>query len=149
MQDERPTTALGVVDPLGFLAGSWATRRNLLDRASGTAGTFTGTTTFTPDGDGLLWNEQGTVAWPHFQGPASRSYTVEGEGPAIAVYFPDGRLLCRLDLRSGEARDDHACFPDAYLVEFRITSPSTVEYSWDVTGPAKDHLLTTTLERLP
>lgn len=142
------STATGVGDVVAFLAGSWLTRRRLLDRSNDTEGTFTGTTTFTPDGGVLRWDEEGTVSWPHFQGPASRTYSVKGDGATMEVYFEDGRLLCRLDLGDGAARDDHDCSPDTYRVVFTITSPATVEYSWDVTGPAKDLLLTTTLTRL-
>ncbi|WP_104118921.1 DUF6314 family protein [Arthrobacter sp. B1805] len=137
-----------VDDAIALLTGTWSTHRTLLDRASGTAGIFTGTTTFTPADGGLRWDEAGTVFWPHFRGPASRSYSIEGDGSAIAVHFEDGRLLCRLDLSHGRARDDHACAPDTYRVEFAVTSPDTIEYSWDVTGPAKDLLLTTTLTRV-
>lgn len=147
MQEAVPT-ATSIEDAVAFLTGTWSTRRSLIDRASGTEGTFTGTTTFTPDEGGLRWNEEGTVTWPHFQGPAFRSYAVVGDGASMSVHFDDGRLLCRLDLSGGRARDDHACSPDTYRVEFVITSPDSIEYSWDVTGPAKDLLLTTALTRL-
>jgi hypothetical protein len=146
---QAPRQAVDLEDPLAFLVGSWWTRRDLLDRSSGAAGTFAGTTTFTSDGEGLRWEERGTVSWPHFEGPASRSYAVRAAGPTIALHFPDGRLLCRLDLRTGEARDEHDCAPDTYRVTFRVTAWESIEYSWDVTGPAKDLLLRTMLTRLP
>lgn len=138
---------LGVEDPLAFLAGTWSTHRLLLDRSTGAEGIFTGITTFTPDDDGLRWDEEGTITWPRFQGPASRSYRVTADGATMVVRFPDGRLLCRLDLRGGSAHDEHLCSPDTYIVDLRVLSSGSVEYSWDVTGPAKDHLLTTTLMR--
>jgi hypothetical protein len=141
------SAVLPVDDPLVFLAGRWSIRRHLLDRSSGTEGIFTGTTTFTPDDGGLRWDEEGTVSWPSFRGPASRSYRITAQDTTMVVHFPDGRVLCRLDLRSGRAHDEHWCSPDTYLVDFRIPSYGTIEYSWDVTGPAKDHLLTTTLTR--
>ncbi|MDQ0735879.1 DUF6314 family protein [Arthrobacter agilis] len=144
------TRGTGVEDPMAFLAGTWSTERTLLDRAVGTTGTFSGTTLFTPDRGGLRWDEEGTVRWASFQGPASRSYRIDagdgGDG-GLTVTFPDGRVLCRLDLRPGAARDEHHCAPDTYRVDFVITSPVTIEYSWDVTGPAKDHLLRTVLTR--
>ncbi|MFC3300193.1 hypothetical protein FJV46_02810 [Arthrobacter agilis] len=140
----------GITDPLGFLAGSWTAQRRLLDRAAGVAGTFAGTTTFTPDHEeGLQWAEQGTVRWPSFEGPASRSYRVlRTTGAAIEVRFEDGRVLCCLDLTTGGARDEHACDPDTYRVDFAVRSSDRIEYCWDVTGPAKDFLLTTTLTRV-
>ncbi|THJ66496.1 hypothetical protein E8P82_08535 [Arthrobacter echini] len=138
---------LGVDDALSFLVGAWATERRLLDRASGLSGTFSGLTTFTPDADGLAWVEEGTVSWPHFRGPAWRSYWISAVGGTTIVHFPDDRVLCRLDLRTGRARDVHACFPDTYRVDFAIHTADSVEYSWDVTGPAKDQLLSTSLRR--
>lgn len=139
---------LPVPDPIGFLLGTWTTQRHLLDRSSDIAGTFAGTTTFTADGGGLHWVEQGRVRWPSFEGPASRSYrVVRGTGPEAEVHFDDGRLLCRLDLATGRAHDVHACPPDTYLVDFAVHSIDRIDYSWDVTGPAKDLLLTTILVR--
>ncbi|BBE23749.1 hypothetical protein MN0502_26320 [Arthrobacter sp. MN05-02] len=141
-------TPSAVGDPLAFLTGSWHTERCLLDRAGDLTGTFTGTTAFIPDDDGLRWEEEGIVTWPQFRGPAVRTYLVRrGLDGSALVHFPDGRLLCRLDLSSGRAYDEHACTPDTYRVRFTATSATTVEYSWDVTGPAKDLLLTTVLTR--
>lgn len=155
MQDAAPPALpviplpFAVPDPIGFLLGSWTTRRHLLDRSTNTVGTFTGTTTFTPDADGLHWAEQGTVRWPSFEGPASRSYRVmPGVGTAVEVLFEDGRLLCRLDLSAGSARDHHDCPPDTYRVDFAVGSSDRIDYRWDVTGPAKDLLLSTTLTRV-
>ncbi|WP_434993457.1 DUF6314 family protein [Arthrobacter sp. Ld5] len=149
-EDEWAARRDGLVpvhDPLAFLAGAWATERTMLDRSSGTTGTFTGVTVFRPDGDGLGWEEEGTARWASFRGPASRSYRLVAGEAGVVVMFPDGRVLCRLDLRSGTAHDEHLCSPDTYRVEFVVPSPDTVRYSWDVTGPAKDLLLTTTLTR--
>lgn len=143
-----PPTLLRVQDPLAFLTGEWTTQRRLLDRSAGISGTFVGLTTFTPDGEGLRWEEHGTMAWPSFEGPASRSYRVLGTGDAgIEIRFPDSRLLCRLDLATGRAQDEHGCPPDTYVVDFAVRSHGSVDYSWDVTGPSKDLLLRTTLTR--
>ena len=85
MQDGA--SGVGVGDTLAFLAGRWSTRRELLDRTTGVTGIFTGITAFTPDGDGLRWDEEGTVAWPHFEGPASRSYRISAAGAVATVHF--------------------------------------------------------------
>jgi hypothetical protein len=152
-QDRRGGPAVkpalhAVPDPIGFLLGSWSTRRHLLDRSTNTAGTFAGTTTFTADAGGLHWLEEGRVRWPTFEGPASRSYRIaRGIAAGVEVLFEDGRLLCRLDLTGGRARDQHECTPDTYVVDFTVRSSDSIEYRWDVTGPAKDLLLTTALSR--
>ncbi|MBG6224631.1 hypothetical protein IWX63_001190 [Arthrobacter sp. CAN_A2] len=143
----RTVGPVPVPDPLTFLAGTWTTERTMLDRAGSATGTFTGTTTFTPDGGGLRWDEEGTACWSSYRGPAFRSYRVDVEDARVVVTFPDGRVLCRLDLGRGHARDEHPCSPDTYRVDFTVTRPGSIEYSWDVTGPAKDLLLTTTLTR--
>lgn len=142
------TVALvGVHDPIAFFVGQWSTQRRMLDRTTGMTGSFRGITTFTPDDGGLEWDEKGTVTWPHFQGPASRSYRIIADGTTATVLFVDGRVLCRLDLGGGRARDEHGCLADTYRVDFAIIAPDSMKYSWDVTGAAKDLLLTTTLTR--
>ncbi|WP_298254135.1 DUF6314 family protein [uncultured Arthrobacter sp.] len=150
MDETAPATpgSWGVEDPIAFLTGVWSTERRLLDRASGISGTFSGLTTFTPDSDGLAWVEEGTACWPHFQAPASRTYRVSAVGATMIVRFPDQRVLCRLDLRTGRAQDVHGCPPDTYRVAFHIRAADAIEYSWDVTGPAKDQLLSTRLARV-
>lgn len=147
MQDTDPTPE-GLTLPLCFLSGSWGTDRHLLDRASGAEGRFTGTTVFTLDDGGLHWEEQGTVVWPSFRGPAARTYRVTSDSAEmLTVRFPDGRVLCTLDLRNATAQDEHLCGADTYSMAFTVPSPTTVQYSWDITGPAKDLLLTTVLTR--
>ena len=111
-------------------------------------GSFTGTTVFTHDDVGLRWEEQGTLVWPSFRGPASRSYRVTADPTGLmSIRFPDLRLLCTLELRSGAAQGEHLCGEDTYRMALAVPSFSTVEYSWDVTGPAKDLLLSTVLTR--
>jgi hypothetical protein len=141
------TAPVPVHDPIAFLTGTWTTERTMLDRSSGMTGTFTGTTIFTPDDGGLRWDEEGTASWGSYRGPASRSYRVDAEDVGMVVTFPDGRVLCRLDLSHGHARDEHPCSPDTYRVEFTVPRFDAIDYIWDVTGPAKDLLLTTALMR--
>lgn len=151
MQEAVPTSAarmgVPVRNPIAFLTGTWTTERTMLDRSSGTAGTFTGTTTFTPDGAGLRWDEEGLANWASYRGPATRSYRIDAEEAGVVVTFPDGRVLCRLDLSHGHARDEHPCSPDTYRVDFTVRHPDSIDYTWDVVGPAKDLLLTTALIR--
>lgn len=143
----RISGPLPVDDPIAFLTGTWMTERTMLDRTTGTAGTFTGTTTFTPDGDGLRWDEEGIACWGSHRGPAFRCYRIDAVNAEVTVTFPDGRVLCRLDLGAGQARDEHPCSPDTYYVQLTVTGHGSIDYTWDVTGPAKDLLLTTALTR--
>lgn len=146
---------LPVADAAGFLLGIWAVERTLLDNAKGTRGTFTGTTTFTPDDAGrLAWVEAGTAAWavskgPSFEGPASREYLLEpGAAPSgLSVLFADGRPFHELDLTTGFCTAEHWCPPDNYRIRFAVRSADVIEYSWEVRGPVKDQLLSTVLRR--
>jgi hypothetical protein len=43
--------------------------------------------------------------------------------------------------------DNHWCDPDTYRVAYTWEGPDRFSYSWDVTGPRKDLLLTSHLVR--
>ncbi|MDQ4503156.1 DUF6314 family protein [Sinomonas sp. ASV322] len=156
-----------VSDLSAYLRGEWAVERTMLDRTSGERGTFSGTVTFTGsartanDDDGaLLQHEEGTVRWGAHAGPATRSY-VWRPGPSpesMDVFFPDGRFFHSVQLGELSAQDasglagpgsraEHWCDPDTYRVAYTPVGPDELRYAWDVTGPAKNLLLTTTLRR--
>ena len=133
-------------------AGRWRVERDLLDRSDGTRGTFTGVVLFTPtDDDGLTLHEEGTMRWPTFTGPASRDYLLKPapRPDALDVFFPDGRPFHRMGFTPDTSRDAHWCDPDTYRVSYRWEGPDAFSYSWDVTGPRKDLLLTSHLARIP
>ena len=134
----------------------------MVDRAAGVRGTFSGTVSFTPDDGGhvgaprshsqgvLRQRETGTVVWPTFTGPASRQYLlVPTDDPALMeVLFEDGRAFHPLNLSGGSWTAGHWCEPDTYQVSFSSLSPDRLHYEWDVTGPSKDLLLRTSLQRM-
>ncbi|NUP74085.1 MAG: hypothetical protein HOQ07_05470 [Sinomonas sp.] len=153
-----------VPDLRAYLRGTWAVERDLLDRASGARGTFAGVVVFeeTDDGAALRQREEGTVRWGTHEGPATREYVWRpSRSPdAMDVFFPDGRFFHTVRLRqpsgsgsgthSGTAPDwqaEHWCDPDDYRVTYTAAGPDELRYTWDVTGPTKDLLLTTVLRR--
>ncbi|WP_258804966.1 DUF6314 family protein [Pseudarthrobacter sp. NS4] len=130
--------------------GHWTLERDLLDRADGTRGTFSGVVLFTPTDDGgLALREEGTMRWPSFTGPASREYLLgpAGRPDALDVFFPDGRPFHRMSFTPEANLDNHWCNPDTYRVAYAWEGPDAFSYSWDVTGPRKDLLLTSRLLR--
>ncbi|MFF2246437.1 DUF6314 family protein [Arthrobacter sp. NPDC058130] len=143
-------------DLRAYLRGSWSVDRTLLDRSTGTSGTFTGVVRFTDlDDGGLMWREEGTVRWTSFSGapftgPASREYLLRtADTPdTLDVYFPDGRPFHRMGFAGQANRDVHWCDPDTYRVRYQVLGPDECGYRWDVTGPAKDQLLESVLHRL-
>jgi hypothetical protein len=143
-------------DLRAYLRGSWSVERTLLDRSTGTRGTFTGVVRFTDHDDGgLSWREEGTVRWASpggapFTAPANREYLLRpAETPAVLdAYFPDGRPFHRMGFAAQANQDMHWCDPDTYRVTYTVLGPDEYGYRWDVTGPAKDQLLESVLRRL-
>jgi hypothetical protein len=132
-------------------AGRWTVERQLQDRANGTHGTFSGVVLFSPTDDGALsFREEGTMRWPSFTGPASREYLLKPAGRAdtLDVFFADGRAFNRMSFTSEANLDQHWCDPDTYRVTYALEGPDRFSYVWDVRGPDKDLLLTSTLQRL-
>lgn len=138
----------GTVEP--GRPGRWTVERDLLDRAAGTRGTFSGVVLFTPTPDaGLDLREEGTMRWPTFTGPATRAYRLRPSGrpDALDVIFPDGRPFHRMSFAPESNLDNHWCDPDTYRVAYTLEGPDRFSYSWDVAGPHKDLLLTSHLTR--
>jgi hypothetical protein len=135
--------------------GRWIVQRDLLDRSAGTRGTFSGVVHFVPvhlvsGGDGgLALREEGTMRWPTFTGPASREYllTATERPDALEVFFPDGRPFHTMSFTPEANLDQHWCDPDTYRVAYNYGDADRFSYSWDVKGPRKDLLLTSTLVR--
>ena len=132
-------------------AGNWTVERQLLDRADGTRGTFSGVVLFTPTDDvGLDLREEGTMRWPSVAGPASRADMLKpaaGHPDALEVFFPDGRPFHRMSFTPEANLDRHWCDPDTYRVAYTFQDAERFSYTWDVQGPRKDLLLTSQLVR--
>jgi hypothetical protein len=142
-----------------YLLGSWSVDRTLLDRATGTSGTFTGVVRYSAvnDGGGLSFHEEGTVRLAAtavdgkpFSGPAVRDYVLHPAetSDAMDVSFPDGRPFHRMSFRPNASQDQHWCDPDTYRVTYVLSGPDHFSYAWDVRGPQKDLLLESVLRRL-
>jgi 8-oxo-dGTP pyrophosphatase MutT (NUDIX family) len=138
-----------------YLLGNWSVDRTMLDRTTGSRGTFSGVVRFTETDDGgLRFREEGTVQWnpvggAPFAGPASRGYLLKPSAtPAtMDMFFPDGRPFHRIGFGGQDNRDQHWCDPDTYRVGYTMLGPDDFRYSWDITGPAKDLLLESVLRR--
>ena len=124
----------------------------MLDRRTPAHGSFHGVVSVigkSPASPMLHWQEAGTMTWPGYEGPASRSYRIEPTGDArvLEVMFADGRPFHQLDLRNGQWRTSHHCSPDMYQVAYTAVSAVRLDYDWEVHGPAKDLLIRTSLQR--
>jgi hypothetical protein len=143
-----------VTDTLAFVRGGWQLDRHLTDYRSGMAGRFTGHALVAPappeqPGE-WCYTEHGELRFPAHTGPASRQLRYQGlPDGTVAVRFADGRPFYVLDLRTGQARAEHACGRDHYLLSHRVLAADLLEEEWRVRGPDKDYLATTRLTRKP
>ncbi|WP_427133709.1 DUF6314 family protein [Pseudarthrobacter sp. S9] len=155
--NSQPPVADSDFELRAYLLGSWSVERTLLDRTSGTRGTFTGVVRYSAldDDGGLSFHEEGTVRLTSldgdpFTGPASRHYVLHSaESPdAMDVTFPDGRAFHRMSFTQNASQDQHWCDPDTYRVTYTLRGPDEFSYAWDVRGPKKVQLLESVLRRL-
>lgn len=139
------------MDVLARFAGTWSVDRGVADARAGLDGTFRGTATSTPTGDGgLACVEEGVLAFGGDVRPAGRRLLLRSDGDgAVDVLFGDGRPFYRFDLRGDRWSGVHGCGDDTYTVRGRFVGEDAYEEVWHASGPRKDYRLTTTYRRLP
>ena len=108
-------------------------------RGDGTPGweaSFEGRATLTPDGEGLVWREEGTLTLPG-RPPlaAGRRYLWRPSAGGIAVLFEDGRPFHRIDLGQPRPSDLHRCGADLYRVAYDLRRWPRWSVAWRVDGP--------------
>ncbi len=136
-------------DLLSYLRGDWQVARRLTDHRSGTAGEFTGTASFRALGRaGLAYREEGELRFGGHLGPASRDliYLAAADG-ALDVRFGDGRAFYRLEASGGRWTAGHPCGLDHYQVTGELLGAGRYAEHWQVTGPAKNYEIDSTLVR--
>lgn len=120
--------------------GDWILARRIDDRLAGSEGRLEGRTSFTPDGDGLLYHEVGLLTLgdrPPME--ASRRYFWRSSGDGIAVFFDDGRQFHQIVPDKLMPNDLHHCAPDMYHVTYDFRTWPDWSASWRVQGPRKDY----------
>ena len=137
-----------VEDLAAYFAGTWRLERAIVDEAGQPLGSFTGSAEFSVDGAVLDYREQGVLALGSHRGPAHRAlrYCLDEPGTA-RVYFDYGEFFHDLDLRQGWWRTSHPCRDDLYRGEYRVLGPDRWWQRWVVSGPTKNHVLTTSFQR--
>lgn len=131
---------------LADLEGRWRVSRMIEDLRAGLKGQFEGEATWSPDADGLIQEEQGTLTFgtaPPMQ--ATRRYLWRAEGAALSVLFDDGRAFHTVPQPGAEAL--HDCPPDTYRVRYTFEDTCKFSTRWHVMGPRKDVVLTTTFTK--
>ncbi|MDO8188648.1 DUF6314 family protein [Conexibacter sp. JD483] len=137
-----------LADPRGYLAGRWNVARELRD--GGETGSFEGVAVFAPDaaGSGLVWDEEGEIAFGAMNGRAQRRLLVVPGPDGWEVRFDDGRPFHPLDLTSAPRPVRHDCGEDLYIGRFDLHAAGAFDVTWTVTGPRKDQLIVSRYRRL-
>lgn len=125
---------------IGDFEGTWTLSRRIEDRLGRQAGRFEGRAVLAPGGDGLVYEEAGTLtlgAAAPMQ--ATRRYLWRAEGGLIAVEFDDGRHFHAFDPNADRPEAHHDCAPDVYDVRYDFDNWPEWRAVWEVRGPRKDY----------
>lgn len=126
---------------LADFAGAWRLDRQISDRGAGTEGRFEGRAVFSPDADGLVYEETGLLRYGDARPmeAARRLLWRSCAQGGIAVAFADGRPFHRIALDRLMPEDTHVCAPDIYHVEYDFRAWPDWRAAWRVVGPRKDY----------
>ncbi|MET0928204.1 MAG: DUF6314 family protein [Aeromicrobium sp.] len=132
------------VEPTALL-GEWLMDRTIDDRFAREAPTVEGTSELVLDVDGRVrWSERGTLRRGDLEIPVSRVLFVEHREDGWWVTFDDGR-----DFHPWAPGDEvvHPCAADTYVGRIEVQDADRWTVRWQVSGPAKDYTMATTLTR--
>lgn len=137
-----------VEDLAAYFVGTWRLDREIVDDAGQALGSFAGSAEFSADGEVLDYREEGVLELGSHRAPAYRAlrYYLDGPGRAL-VYFDYGEFFHDLDLRQGWWSTNHPCRDDLYRGEYRMLGTDQWWQRWVVSGPTKNHTLTTSFQR--
>jgi hypothetical protein len=128
-----------------FTRTRWTVSRVIDDRRGSVRGEFSGTASFVPQDDGLVYHEVGRLRMG--EGPflaAERRYLWLSVPDGIAVHFTNDRPFHRFRPEGRGPGTEHPCGADLYRVTYDFDSWPEWEAEWVVTGPAKDYRMVTT-----
>lgn len=129
------------------LLGDWRFERVVEDRRSGQRSEVHGSGSITRESaTQLRWEESGTWTRAGLSTPVARTHLlVRGAEGRWVVLFDDERLF---HAWSPGTEVVHPCGEDTYRGHYDLAGlPGSWRTRWHCTGPAKDHLLTTTWTR--
>ena len=129
--------------------GLWIIERDILDLDSEWIGRFDGQAEFKPSEEGLLYTEEGRLAFGGLEAmKATRSYTWRFPGATrVEVDFDDGSPFHGFDLGAGRVEASHYCDPDQYDVAYDFSAWPEWRAEWRVEGPRKDYRMVSIYRR--
>jgi hypothetical protein len=132
------------------LVGTWSIERDLYDQTADVRGSFSGRLVVAVGGSGFDWHESGSLIWGGRELPVFRDLGIRLLDGEWWMTFADGRPFhpWRVDTSV-----EHPCAEDMYRGLISVTAgtaerPTGLSIRWDVTGPQKDQLIVSRLNRL-
>lgn len=101
-----------------------------------------------PTAEGLTYCEEGTHDTGTRSLTAARRYRYVIGNNHVEVLFEDGRLFHSFVLAQDPWHVNHVCANDEYAGTFTKLGANSWQAEWDVHGPEKDYLSTTTYRRI-
>ncbi|ETW14492.1 hypothetical protein ATO8_01245 [Roseivivax marinus] len=143
-----PADILTLPEGLSDFEGGWRLSRKIHDRHVGQFGHAEGRLEFSPDGDGLRYDESVTMHLPG-QPPLSgtRAYLWRAMDGVIDVRFDTGAPFHQIMLGEPEPEATHHCAPDLYRVSYDFADWPVWTVTWEVSGPRKDYRMETLFVR--
>ncbi|QCR54292.1 hypothetical protein C1N80_12385 [Brachybacterium sp. SGAir0954] len=128
------------------LLGAWDLTRRIEDRAAGERMSVRGTALLELCGPGeVRWSESGELRrGDGRRSPVSRTLRILRGDDGWTVHLPDGSPFHRWQARSPLV---HLCGEDVYRGRLELPGEDRWTLTWQVTGPRKDLLLMSELER--
>ncbi|MEL6219526.1 MAG: DUF6314 family protein [Pseudomonadota bacterium] len=139
-------TAFSNAVSIAYFAGAWQMVRIIENISEGVIGEFWGEARFEGDGQGLICREAGVL---RFRGADYHAERVSlwrfGDEGRIEVRYEDGRPFHEFAFDDPQAV--HECGEDTYTVSYDFEGPTGWVSRWEVSGPAKDYMMTTRYRR--
>ncbi|NNE87743.1 MAG: trigger factor [Silicimonas sp.] len=128
---------------LWALEGHWRLSR-MIRHGDGSENRLTGNAHFRRSGARLIQDEEGTLVMGNQTMKATRRYIWTAQKGRLDVFFDDMRPFHTVLLGVATHQTVHLCDPDRYEVLYDFTDWPRWSARWQVEGPKKNYVMTST-----
>ena len=132
---------------LWSLEGRWRLERQIL-HADGMVNRLDGEVRFHRSGVRLIQDEEGTLVLGNQTIKATRRYIWTASNGRLDVFFDDMRPFHTVLLGVAQHQTVHLCDPDRYEVSYDFSQWPHWSARWQVEGPRKDYVMTSSFSPL-
>ncbi|SMX32256.1 DUF6314 family protein [Octadecabacter ascidiaceicola] len=128
---------------LSAFIGRYSVSRRIDDRHAQIETLFDGQAEIAVQGDGAIYREVGHLIVGDQRFEAERRYLWHEDAERIFVSFEDGRAFHDFDPTLGGQASEHLCGEDMYRGAYDFSEWARWSVTWNVQGPRKDYMSTT------